>query len=150
MSPACEYITFQVYQGQMHHERWEAEVCCWHACCVWMSYVPHMNDSRDISEWVTLHQDEKLECTVRMCAACKWVMSHEWKSHVSHVNESCPTYEWVMSHIWMIRVPRMYELCLRTYRMHVPHRYASCRVCAGDRQAGRLPKNIGLFCKRAL
>ena len=55
-----------------------------------------------------------------------WVMSHIWRSHVTHVNESYYTYEWVMSHmcthvnallvlshIWMSHVPHMNESCHR-------------------------------------
>ena len=41
----------------------------------------------------------------------RWVMSHMWMSHVTHVNESCHTCEWVMSHIWMSHVTRMNESC---------------------------------------
>ena len=35
------------------------------------------------------------------------VMSHIWRRHVTHMNESCHTYEWVMSHIWMSHVTHM-------------------------------------------
>ena len=48
-----------------------------------------------------------------------WGMSHIWKSHVAHMNESCHTYEWVMSHIWMSRVTHMNESC-HTYVSHAP------------------------------
>jgi len=41
----------------------------------------------------------------------EWVMSHVWTSHVTDLNESCPTYEWVMSLIWMSHVSRMNEWC---------------------------------------
>ena len=47
-----------------------------------------------------------------MCCHCarstavlpEWVMSHIWRSHVTHMNESCHTYEWVKPHIWMSHV----------------------------------------------
>jgi len=46
-----------------------------------------------------------------------WVMSHIWMSHVTHMNESCPTYEWVMSHGCMSHV---------LYASHVSHTNESC------------------------
>ena len=36
-------------------------------------------------------------------------MSHIWRSHVTHMKESCHTYEGVMSHIWRRHVTRMNE-----------------------------------------
>ena len=41
-----------------------------------------------------------------------WVVSHNWLSHVSHMNESCLTYECVMSHICMSHVAHAHESCL--------------------------------------
>jgi len=32
-----------------------------------------------------------------------------WMSHVTLMNEACPTYGWVMSHIWISHVPHMNE-----------------------------------------
>ena len=29
------------------------------------------------------------------------VVSHWWRSHGTHMNESCHTWEWIMSHIWI-------------------------------------------------
>ena len=34
-----------------------------------------------------------------------------WMSHVTHMIESCHTYEWVMSHTWMSHVTHMNESC---------------------------------------
>ena len=39
----------------------------------------------------------------------EWVMSHIWRSHVTHMNESCHTYEWVMSHMWRSHVTHVKE-----------------------------------------
>jgi len=38
------------------------------------------------------------------------VMSHVWRSHVTHMNESCRTYEWVVSHILISHVAQMNSL----------------------------------------
>jgi len=56
------------------------------------------------------------------------IMSHIWMSHVTHMNESCPTYEWVMRHIWMRHVPHMNELrpMSHIWMSHVPHMNESC------------------------
>jgi len=43
------------------------------------------------------------ECTTLFTCRYKWVMTHLWMSHVSHVHEFCLTYQWVMSHIWIRR-----------------------------------------------
>jgi len=69
-------------------------------------------------------------------------MSHKWRSHVPHTNESCATHErvmshiemrtsstdtrpwpptgWVLSHIWMCHVPHMNEDC-STYEWVMSH-----------------------------
>jgi len=33
---------------------------------------------------------------------CKWVVSHIWTSHITHVNESCLTYALHIPHIWIV------------------------------------------------
>ena len=33
----------------------------------------------------------------RSCHTHRWVMSHTWKSYVTHVNETCHTHRWAMS-----------------------------------------------------
>ena len=50
--------------------------------------------------------------TYESCHTCiRWVTSHTWISHVTHMNESCHTYEWVTSYIWMSHVTNMNESC---------------------------------------
>ena len=44
----------------------------------------------------------------------EWVMSHIRMSHVTHMNESCPTYEWVMSHIWIYQIQSTHLLICAT------------------------------------
>jgi len=103
----------------------------------WRSRGTHVNESCHTYEWVTGH----------MCTSChtfeyfmsyiwtshgtcarvkapwfeivmrRWVMSHTWMSHVTHINaschthnESCLTYEWVMSHTFK-HVTHMNESC---------------------------------------
>jgi len=60
-----------------------------------------------------------------------WVMSHVWRSHLTHVthmNKSCHTYEGVMSHIWRSHVTHLKESCHKyegvmshIWRSHVTH-----------------------------
>ena len=79
------------------------------------------------------------------------------KSHLTHVNESCQTYEWVMSHIWMSQVTHMNEPWhIWTSHVNEPW-HAWTNHCKYDWvmayvvvTISRLPKNICLFCKRAL
>ena len=40
-------------------------------------------------------------------------------SHVTHVNKSCNTYKWVVSHIWISHVTHMYGLCHEQSRKKV-------------------------------
>jgi len=62
------------------------------------------------------------------------VMSHIWRSHVSHrwmsqvrhMNESLLTYEWVKSHTWTIHITHMKESCQQIWTSHVSHMNKSC------------------------
>jgi len=59
--------------------------------------------------------------TETMAARCthtyERVMSHMWRSHVTHLHESCHTYEWVMSHVWMSHVThRANDVKMATHR----------------------------------
>jgi len=85
-----------------------------------------------------------------LAGTCKWVMSHVWTSHGTHMNglrerwwpttsrAHTSTCEWVMSfmsHIWMSHVPRMNE-SWHTYKWvmshmwmsHVTHMTESCHT----------------------
>jgi len=68
---------------------------------VWMSYnhtyewvVQHVNDSWHIWKSHVTHMNES-------CHTHEWVMSLTWISHVTYMDASCHAYAWVMSHIWM-------------------------------------------------
>jgi len=82
-------------KGAMFHYRWVMSR-------IWMSHVPHVNES---------------------CPTCEWVMSQIWMSHVPHVKESCQIYEWVMSHIWKTHVTHMKEAM-----RHVTHMHGTCTI----------------------
>ena len=46
----------------------------------------------------------------RVHCVFRWVMSHIWMCHVTHLIESCHTHAWVMSHTWMHHVTNKNEL----------------------------------------
>ena len=91
-------------------------------CGTWLIHMWHMTHS------YVAHNSFRLVVSYVVASTCmnemryyKWrvtavrhtherIMSHIWMSHVTHMNESCPTYEWVMRHIWMRHVPHMNEL----------------------------------------
>jgi len=55
------------------------------------------------------------------CHTCKWVMSHVWMSHVTHMNESCHTCEWVMARLKTSPTGKFNSL--------VTHVNESCHTC---------------------
>ena len=81
--PTYEWVMSNMWMSHVPHMNESCPTCEWVMSHVWMSHVPHMNES---------------------CPTCEWVMSHVWMSHALHMNESCPRYEWVMFHIWMIHI----------------------------------------------
>jgi len=56
-----------------------------------------------------------------------WVMSHIWKSHVTHMNEACHTYAWVMSQYEYIHPLSSFNSHM--WMSHVTHRSKSCHAC---------------------
>ena len=56
----------------------------------------------------------------------KWVISHIWTSHVTHMDGSCPTYKRVMSHMWWSHVAhvRVIPHKCRSVTTH-PHTWTS-------------------------
>ena len=73
----------------------------------------------------------------RTVACARWVMSHIWMSHVTHVNESRHRYEWVMSHRWISHVTRInesyhtYERAIsHIWMIHGTHMNESWHICA--------------------
>jgi len=76
-----------------------------------------------------------MQWRVTRCAH-KWVMSHTWKGHVAHTNESCHTYEWAIGALQRLRcnVDSIYKrkrkyhtIC--TQMSHVTHVNESCHAC---------------------
>jgi len=55
----------------------------WHSLTYELTFYPEL-----LRKWIFLSYH-----------TYEWVMSNVWKSHVTHMNESCHTYECVMSHI---------------------------------------------------
>jgi len=68
-----------------------------------------------------------------------------WMSHVTLMNEACPTYGWVMSHIWISHVPHMNE-SYRTYEGTSPSRVRTGLFVTYRRRIGLFPLHTGLFC----
>jgi len=73
-----------------------------------MSHVStHMNQSRHKHKWVMSHI-----WISHATHIYEWVLSpHIWISHVTNINESCHIYEWVMPHTWMGHVTHMNASC---------------------------------------
>ena len=104
----------------------------------WMSHVAHMDESCHTYKWPragmgwlrsvgsikwqvsfeeyrlfhgALLQKRPIILSILLTKATPYqVMSHVWRSHVTHMNESCRTYEWVVSHILMSHVAQMNSL----------------------------------------
>jgi len=106
------------------------------------------------------------------CRTCKGVMSHVWMSHVSCLNESCPsdrtllrgwrgahsrrqTYEWVIFNIWMRHVSHMNESCHThtnesgdAYKWVMSPAQALCRRATGGARIPRLEVGAGYYPSR--
>jgi len=63
---------------------------------IWMSHVPHMNESCPTYECV---MSSSHMCRRSLKLILRGPVSHVWMSDVTRMNESCPTYECVMSNI---------------------------------------------------
>jgi len=61
----------------------------------------------------------------------KKCMSHVWKSHSTHIKESCNTYDAVTLHIWMNHVIDMHESC-DTYESVMYLRKEAIEWAVGD------------------
>jgi len=76
--------------------------------------------------------------------SCEWVMSDTWKSHVSHVDESCLTCECVMSHMWKSHVPHVNESC---HDLLVGHDVLWMWQNVHEHRGGRWKKESCLTCE---
>jgi len=92
---------------------------------IWMSHVPHMNESCPTYIWVISHtwishvkhiiwhglsarlQTRAARSSTSTKQSHKWVMSHMLTSNAPHMNQSCPTYIWGVSHVYMSHVPHI-------------------------------------------
>jgi len=123
----------------------------------WLIYITHMNESRHTREWFMSHTGMSHDALIL----------HIWMSHSTHVSESCRIYEGAMAHSyytyeWVTaqresHVTHMNE----SWLIDITHMNKSCHTCewvmsltqmfwCGVATISRLPKNIDLFCKRAL
>jgi len=59
------------------------------------------------------------------CPTYEGVMSHIWRSHVTHMKESCHTYEGVMSHLWRSHIAHMKR---SSHTSDVTHTIESCHT----------------------
>jgi len=80
-----------------------------------MSYRYSIEYRRDCMKQVSFRAYMKESCLIY-----EWVLSHTWKSHVSHMNGSWHTHERVMSHIWMGPVTHLKNAC-HTYEWVLTH-----------------------------
>jgi len=73
---------------------------------LWVMFIAYPKAKRWVTSHIWMshvtHMNESYHTS-------KWVMSHIWMSHVTHLNESRHTSEWVTSHIWMSHVTHMNE-----------------------------------------
>jgi len=112
-----------------------------------MSHVTHMNESCHTYRSSANDRAGQVSRVTQMHESChtyKWVMSHIWMSHVTHMdesfthmNESCHTYGWVMSHIWMSHVTHTAVLpttqqdewiMSRAWMRHITHMNETCHT----------------------
>jgi len=102
-------------------------------------HITHINESCPTllqvcgadSEHATSHRSTSPSPRGR---ALGWAMSHTWKSHVTHVNESRHTYIWVVSHVaiglgevllWEVRRLTRSNRSYHTYEWVMPHIWMS-------------------------
>ena len=109
---------------------------------IWIRHVTHMNAachthefglSRSLVPSACVWDSDLVTRMNEPCHTYEWVMTHLWKSHlthmkeswhayewfmshVTHMNDSCHAYEWSTSHRWMSHVTHMSEPC---------HKYAT-------------------------
>jgi len=136
----------------------ESCICARAMSHIWMSQVPHMKESCFTYEGVMSHRWSELQfaymqerCLTHegvIFSTHEGVMSHIWRSHVSHVlqsclrhegvmshrcsdlqfahaQEPCLTYEGIMSHIWRSHVSSLY-IHLYMYIYIYTHMKESC------------------------
>ena len=128
-------VTWLIYVCDMTH------LCVWHdsffICVTWLIHMCDMTHSyvwHDSFICVTrLIHTSRIKC---LEYKYEWVMSHIWRSHVTHMNEACHTYAWAMLHVWMSHVTHMNESCptyegvmSHIWRSHVTHMNESCHTC---------------------
>jgi len=93
-----------VYHTHVHHVLSHVHVCHIHVC---HSYA-HLSHMYSISS-VAAHAESCAIYDIVRYTWNEWVMSHMWRSHGTHMSESCHTNECVMKHIWVSRVTHTYE-----------------------------------------
>jgi len=108
----------------------------WHdsfICVTQLRMAISWEASAFIHMWVHLFTCEHVQVHVKEWPF--WVMSHIWRSHVTHVIESWRTYEGVRAHMWMSHVTHMNESChtcewvmSHIWRSHVTHVNESWRT----------------------
>ena len=125
----CIYIYIHIYSHTHVHTHTQIPVTSWGSG----GFTWELRINNNVRFRWTLYQDVH---------TYKWVMSHVWMSHVTHVNESyhtwhvtllirvsahdtrmnesCLMYEWVMSHVWMSHVSHntSHDLFVHVYTWH--------------------------------
>jgi len=101
-------------QGQVHE--WRSDQpndSIWN----WFAQIHVTNESCHAYKWVMLHEYLSHVTLIKeTCHVYEWVTSHMWISHVTHMNESCYTSEWVISHTWTDALVR---ICIYTIQIHI-------------------------------
>jgi len=102
--------------------------CKWRLLHMWMKITTHVNE-------------DYYTCEGNHTTYMKGVMSHMWKSHITHMQKSCHIYEGVLLHIWMCSMTPSYvrhDLCTGWRRFKDP---LSCRSFST-----KDPLDLGHFC----
>ena len=95
-----DHTSEENHVANTHDTAWYSFIFDTHEKCVFATW-PYICDSCVFGTWVSnikSHATHLCEQShMVMSQEYKWVMSHIWMSHVTHMNESCHTHEWVMS-----------------------------------------------------
>jgi len=89
--------TDELVMSPMRHVTWMDTL--WHTYELFMSHISEYT-CMQIAKTAPVIMDESYH-------KYEWIMSHEWRSHVTHTNEACHPNGYLMSHAWMSRVTQI-------------------------------------------